>query len=119
MDALDEFAPFSLWGLLTGTMIYAFREFYIALLNISKFEDGRTGYMNYGFWNEGPSTKNPHASLVKAVTKQLDVQVLNSHSRDGQVNLLEIGCGLGQSAVDAVHSLGRSLPRSWSHLLLT
>ena len=111
MNALDEFAPFSLLSLLTGTLIYAFREFYIIVLNVNKHEDGRTGYMNYGFWNEGPSTKNPHANLVKAVIEQLDVRVLNKHAENGQVNLLEIGCGLGQPAIDAVHSLGTFYPR--------
>lgn len=116
MDSLDNFAPFSLFALLTGTFIYAFREFYIVLLNVYKYEDGRTGYMNYGFWNKGPSTENPHASLVEAVIDQLDVRVLNENARDGQVFLLEIGSGLGQSAIDAVCSLGRFsqnvLPRS-------
>jgi cyclopropane fatty-acyl-phospholipid synthase-like methyltransferase len=115
----DEFAPFSLFSFLTGTLIYAFREFYVILLNASKLEDGRTGYMNYGFWNEGPSTTNPHANLVKAVLEQLDVQVLNMHAKNGQVNLLEIGCGLGQSAIDAVHSLGTSSSRICLRSLLT
>ena len=73
---------------------------------VSKLEDGRTRYMNYGFWNEGSSTKNPPANLVKAVIEQLDVHTLNKHAKNGQVNL-EIGCGLGQSAVDAVNSIGR------------
>jgi len=76
---------------------------------VNKFEDGRIGYMNYGFWNEGPSTKNPHANLVKAVIEQLDIRVLNKNAKGGQVNLLEIGCGLGQSAIDAVHSLGSNV----------
>ena len=107
MDASNEFSPFRLWAFLTGTFLYAFREFYVVLLNANKFEDGRTGYINYGFWNEGPSTRNPHANLAKAVTEQLDIRVMNDHARDGQVNLLEIGCGLGQPAIDAVHSLGR------------
>lgn len=111
MDALDDFAPFSLWAFLTGTLIYAFREFYVVLLNANKLEDGRTGYMNYGFWNEGPSTDNPHANLVEAVIEQLDIQVLNEHARSGEVNLLEIGCGLGQPAVDAFRSLGTSSSR--------
>jgi SAM-dependent methyltransferase len=119
MDVLDEFAPLSLWAFLTGTLIYAFREFYIVLFNVNKLEDGRTGYMNYGFWNEGPSTKNPHANLAKTVIEQLDIKVLNKHARNGQVNLLEVGCGLGQSAIDAVHSLGRFLPRICSHSLPT
>lgn len=119
MDILDEFAPLSLWAFLTGTLVYAFREFYVVLFNVNKFEDGRTGYMNYGFWNEGPSTKNPHANLVKAVIEQLDIRVLNKHAKDGQVNLLEIGCGLGQSAIDAVHSFGRCLAKTSSHSLLT
>jgi hypothetical protein len=107
MDALDEFAPFSLFSFLTGTLVYAFREFYVVLLNTIKLEDGRTGYMNYGFWDEGPSTKNPSANLVKAVLEQLDIRVLNKNARNGQAGLLEIGCGLGQSAIDAVNSLGR------------
>ena len=119
MDALEEFAPLSFWAFLTGTLVYAFREFYVVLFNVNKLEDGRTGYMNYGFWNEGPSTKNPHANLVKAVIEQLDIRVLNKHAKNGQVNLLEIGCGLGQSAIDAVHSSGRFLPRICSHLLFT
>ena len=119
MNALDEFAPFSLFSFLTGTLIYAFREFYVVLLNVNKHEDGRTGYMNYGFWNEGPSTKNPHANLVKAVVGQLDVRVLNEHARNGQVNLLEVGCGLGQPAIDAVHSLGTSPSRTSPRSLLT
>jgi len=119
MDALGEFAPFSLLAFLTGTLIYAFREFYVVLLNANKLEDGRTGYMNYGFWDEGPSTENPHASLVKAVIEQLDIRVLNKHTRNGRVNLLGIGCGLGQPAIDAVHSLGTSSPRPRSPLLLT
>ena len=120
MNALDEFTPFSLLSFLTGTLIYAFREFYVVLLNVNKLEDGRTGYMNYGFWNEGPSTKNPHASLVKAVIEQLDIRGLNKRAKDGQVNLLDIGCGLGQPAIDAVNSLGRSSSRvcSW-HSSLT
>jgi len=119
MDILDEFEPLTHWAFLTGTLIYAFREFYVVLFNVNKFEDGRTGYMNYGFWNEGPSTKNPHANLVKAVIEQLDIRVLNKHAKDGQVNLLEIGCGLGQPAIDAVHSLGRCLTRTRLHSLLT
>ena len=119
MNALDEFAPFSLFDFLTGTLIYAFREFYVVLLNANKHEDGRTGYMNYGFWNDGPSTKNPHASLVKAVIEQLDIQVLNKHVRNGHVNLLEIGCGLGQPAIDAVHSLGTSPSRIYPPSFLT
>jgi len=119
MDTLDEFAPFSLLAFLTGTLIYAFREFYVVLLNANKLEDGRTGYMNYGFWNEGSSTENPHANLVKAVIEQLDTRVLNKHTRNGRVNLLEIGCGLGQSAIDAVYSLGTSSPRLCSRLPLT
>lgn len=109
MDAFDEFAPLSFYAFLTGTLIYAFREFYVVLLNVNKLDDGRTGYMNYGFWDEGRSTKNPHASLVKAVIDQLDTQVLNENAKNGQVHLLEIGCGLGQPAVDAVCSLGRFL----------
>ncbi|KAF9650101.1 S-adenosyl-L-methionine-dependent methyltransferase [Thelephora ganbajun] len=109
MDALDEFVPFSLSAFFTGTLVYAFREFYVVLRNVQKFEDGRTGYMNYGFWNNGPSTKNPHASLAEAVIGQLDIRILNKHTRSGQVNLLEIGCGLGQPAIDAVHSLGSNV----------
>jgi len=94
---------------LTGTLTYAFREFYVVLLTLFKYEDGRTGYINYGFWDDGPSTTNPHASLVKAVIDQLDIQVLNKHAKNGQVNLLEIGCGLGQSAIDAVAYLGSNV----------
>ena len=78
MYVFDEFPPFSLFAFLARTLIYAFREFYVVLLNASKHEDGRTGYMNYGFWNEDPSTKNPHVSLVKAVIEQLDIQVLKA-----------------------------------------
>jgi len=119
MDAFEEFVPFSILSFLTGTLLYAFREFYIVALNVGKFEDGRTGYLNYGFWDEGPSTKTPSANLVKAVIEQLDIQVLNKHARNGQVNLLEIGCGLGQSAIDAVNSLGTFSPRVCPHSLLT
>ena len=36
-----------------------------------------------------------------------------------QVNVLEIGCGLGQSAIDAVHTLGKFSPRIRSHPLFT
>jgi len=119
MDALEEFVPFSFFSFLTGTFLYAFREFYVVLLNVGKFEDGRTGYVNYGFWNEGPSTKTPSANLAKAVIEQLDIQVLNKHARNGRVNLLEIGCGLGQPAIDAVNSLGTFPPRVRPHSLLT
>lgn len=117
MNVLDEFVPFSLFAFLTGTLVYAFREFYIVLLNTFKFEDGRTGYMNYGLWDEGQSTKNPSANLVKAVLEQLDTRVLNKNAKDGQVGLLEIGCGLGQSAVDAVNFLGRFLSRVCSKII--
>ena len=119
MDPFEQFSPFSLWAFLTGTFLYAFREFYIVLLNANKHEDGRTGYINYGFWNKGSSTKNPHASLAEAVIEQLDIQVLNEHARNGQVNLLEIGCGLGQPAIDAVRSLGMFSPRICSSSLFT
>lgn len=81
------FAPFSLWAFLTGTLIYAFQEFYVVLHNVNKFDDGRTGYLNCGYWNNGSSTVNPHANLVKTVIEQLDVQVLNEHAMNGQVNL--------------------------------
>ena len=119
MDAFDEFSPFSLWAFLTGTFLYAFREFYIVLLNATKLEDRRTGYINYGFWNKGPSTENPHANLAEAVIEQLDIKVLNEHARNGQVNLLEIGCGLGQPAIDAVNSLGMFFSRICSCSLFT
>jgi len=100
-----EFAPFSLFAFLSGTLIYACREFYIILTKVVKYADGRTGYMNYGLWTAGNATVNPSGELVKAVLTNLDPSTIPQLDSEGAA-VLEIGCGLGQPAVDASFYFG-------------
>lgn len=72
--------------------------------NVVKFEDGLTGYMNYGFWTKGEMTENPSGELVKAVLKNMNPRV--KPDENGKLSVLEIGSGLGQPALDAAKYFG-------------
>jgi SAM-dependent methyltransferase len=103
-SAYAEFPTGSVFALFCGTLIYAWREFYIVMSNIMKFGDGLTGYINYGLWIAGDATVNPAGELVKAVLKTMDPSAVKS--KGGRMDILEIGCGLGQPAIDAAHYFG-------------
>jgi hypothetical protein len=102
-----EFEPLSLFAFINGNLIYAFREFYIVLGNVVKSDDGLTGYMNYGLWANGPATVNPSGELVKAVLTNMDRNAITKGCNGGKPAILEVGCGLGQPAIDACNYFGQ------------
>lgn len=97
--SIDEYAlfdPFSWGALLRGASIYSFREFYAAKNQLLRYDD-RTGYLNYGLWEEGEATSNPSARLVAALADGLP---------RGAYDLLDVGSGLGQPSIDLLAHTG-------------
>lgn len=92
--AAAAFPPFrtrDLLGLLRGTPVYRYRDFYEVKNALLRYDD-RDDYLNYGYWRDGAATMNPSAALVELVADRLELGADDV--------LLDLGCGLGQPDVD-------------------
>ncbi|MFN7970738.1 MAG: hypothetical protein U0166_00040 [Acidobacteriota bacterium] len=74
--AAAAFPPFrtrDLLGLLRGTPVYRYRDFYEVKNALLRYDD-RDDYLNYGYWRDGAATMNPSAALVELVADRLELE---------------------------------------------